>query len=254
MYKLINDFWSFEKMATNPYDFSFVLRKKLQRKIMQIFLFFLIIFALVNLILTFLIFPFQVGENAMNPEYPDKSLVFVAPCNFENPLFFQNYDIYRGAVVYVEPKYSQDISLSKKIINNFCSFFSLQKIVPFAITNKITEKPTLRRVVGLPGDTLYIKDYVVYIKPKGNEHFLTEFELTDRMYETIVHIDSSLNSTIGCAREMEEVVLGENQYFLLADNRVSSIDSRIYGAVDISALKGKAFLRFFPFSSFDSLL
>ena len=112
----------------------------------------------------------------------------------------------------------------------------------------------MRRVVGLPGDTLYIKDYIVYIKPKGSEHFLTEFELTERMYETIVHIDSSINSTIGSAREMEEIVLGENQYFLLADNRVSSVDSRIYGAVDVSTLKGKAFLRFFPFSSFDSLL
>lgn len=241
-------------MATNPYDFSFVLRKKLQRKILQIIVFFLIIFTLVNLILTFLIFPFQVGENAMNPEYPNNSLVFVAPCNFEKPLFFQNYDIYRGSVVYVASKYQQDISPAKKILNNFCGFFTLQKIVPFAITNKITEKPSLRRVVGLPGDTLYIKDYIVYIKPKGSEHFLTEFELTERMYETIVHIDSSINSTIGSARDMEEIVLSENQYFLLADNRVSSVDSRIYGAVDVSTLKGKAFLRFFPFSSFDSLL
>ena len=72
----------------------------------------------VNLILTFLIFPFQVGENAMNPEYPNNSLVFVAPCNFEKPLFFQNYDIYRGSVVYVDSKYQQDISPAKKILNN----------------------------------------------------------------------------------------------------------------------------------------
>ena len=50
------------------------------------------------------------------------------------------------------------------------------------------------------------------------------------------------------------IVLGENEYFVLADNRVSSVDSRIYGTVDVSELKGKAVLRFFPFNSFDSLL
>ena len=74
------------------------------------------------------------------------------------------------------------------------------------------------------------------------------------MYETIANFDSSINSTIGAARDMEEIVLAENQYFVLADNRVSSVDSRLYGPVDISQFKGKAILRFFPFSSFGSLL
>lgn len=241
-------------MATNPYDFSFVLRKQLHRKILKIVLFFFSIFAIINFILILFIFPFQSGENAMNPEYPDNSLVFVAPCNFESPFFFQKYDITRGSVLYLDSQHDYELSLLKKAINNFTEFFTLRKIVPFATKNTITEKPTLRRVVGLPGDTLYIKDYVVYIKPSGSQHYLTEFELADRMYETIVNNDYSLNATIGAAREMSEITLGENQYFLLADNRISAVDSRIYGPVDISQLKGKAILRFFPFSDFDSLL
>ena len=241
-------------MASNPYDFSFVLRKKIQRKILNIFLIFLSIFLVINLVLSFLIFPFQVGENAMNPEYSDNSLVFIVPCNFENPLFFQNGNINRGSVLYINPQNEFEISTFKKIINNFCEFFTLRKIIPYETYNKITEKPSLRRVVGLPGDTLYIKDYVAYIKPQGSQHYLTEFELTDRMYETIVQPDSSVNSTIGAARDMTEIVLGENEYFVLADNRVSSVDSRIYGTVDVSELKGKAVLRFFPFNSFGSLL
>ena len=177
-------------MASNPYDFSFVLRKKIQRKILNIFLIFLSIFLVINLVLSFLIFPFQVGENAMNPEYSDNSLVFIVPCNFENPLFFQNGNINRGSVLYINPQNEFEISTFKKIINNFCEFFTLRKIIPYETYNKITEKPSLRRVVGLPGDTLYIKDYVAYIKPQGSQHYLTEFELTDRMYETIVQPDS----------------------------------------------------------------
>lgn len=241
-------------MPLNPYDFSFVLRKQLQKKILNILLIIVVSFLVITLIFSLFVFPMQVGNNAMNPEYPNNSLVLVAPCNFSKPLFFQNYDINRGSVLFVEPQVSPDLSFFQKIVNGFCEFFTLRKFSPFKTENTITEKPTFRRVVGLPGDTLYIKDYVVYIKPEGSQHFLTEFELSDRMYETIANSDSSINSTIGAARDMEEIVLAENQYFVLADNRVSSVDSRLYGPVDISQFKGKAILRFFPFSSFGSLL
>ncbi len=240
-------------MATNPYDFSFVLRKKLQRKIFNIVLFFLLIFAFVNFALKLVIFPYQVGEKAMNPEYPDNSVVFVIPYNFDKQVFFHDYDLYRGSVVYLDAQYKHELPMVKKIINNFCEFFTLRKFGPFETVNKITEKPSLRRIVGLPGDTLYIKDYVVYIKPAGSQHYLTEFELADRMYETMVQTDASLNPTVGSARNMDEIVLGDEEYFVLADNRVSSIDSRIYGPVNLEQIKGKAILRFFPFSSFDSL-
>ena len=241
-------------MPLNPYDFSFVLRKQLQKKILNIFLIFLVLFLVITLIFSFFIFPMQIGNNAMNPEYPNNSLVLVAPCNFSKPLFFQNYDITRGSVLFVEPQISPDLSVFQKLVNGFCEFFTLRKVSPFKTVNTITEKPTFRRVVGLPGDTLYIKNYVVYIKPEGSQHYLTEFELSDRMYETIAQVDSSINATIGAAREMEEIVLGENQYFVLADNRVSSVDSRLYGPVDISQFHGKAVLRFFPFNTFGSLL
>ena len=130
----------------------------------------------------------------------------------------------------------------------------MRKFYPFESKNLVTEKSTLRRVIGLPGDTLYIENYVVYIKPKGSQHYLTEFELADRMYETIVQVDEIINPSIGAARQMEEIILADDEYFLLADNRVSSVDSRLYGPVNVSEIKGKAILRFYPFSSFDALL
>ena len=241
-------------MASNPYDFSFVLKKQLQKKILNIFLVCLFIFILINLILHWIIFPVKVGKSAMNPEFSDNSLVFVAPCNFEKPLFFQKYDIARGNVVYFDAEEVNQVSLFKSGLKNFTDFFTARKISVFETENTITEKPTLRRVVGLPGDTLYIKDYVAYVKPKGSLHFLTEYELTDKMYETIIQINESINPLIGVPRDMEQITLGENEYFLLADNRVSSVDSRLYGPVNVSEIKGKAILRFYPFSSFDALL
>ena len=42
-------------------------------------------------------------------------------------------------------------------------------------------------------------------------------------------------------------------YFLLADDRTSSVDSRIYGPVTKERIGGKAFLRYFPLSSFSTL-
>ena len=41
----------------------------------------------------------------------------------------------------------------------------------------------LRRVIGMPGDIIYMRDYVLYVKPAGEKHFLTEFEIIEKNYE-----------------------------------------------------------------------
>ena len=97
-----------------------------------------------------------------------------------------------------------------------------------------------------------MKDYVLYIKPAGEQHYLTEFELTPRMYETVQAKGKNL-SNAGIPAQLEEIVLGEDEYFLLADDRISSVDSRVYGPVQKSRIGGKAFLRYFPFSAFSTL-
>lgn len=82
-------------------------------------------------------------------------------------------------------------------------------------------KRLVKRVVGSPGDRLYFKGDTLYRNGKP----LKEDYVTDDNYNK------------GLLKE--EVVLGENEYFLLGDNRDVSNDSRYFGAVSGSSLQGR---------------
>lgn len=82
----------------------------------------------------------------------------------------------------------------------------------------------IKRVVGIPGDTVKIEDGTVYI----NDQQLVE------PYET--------QKTQGT----QTVTLGQDEYFVLGDNRGSSSDSRSFGSVKRSVIKGKVWLVYWP--------
>ncbi|MCR4924083.1 MAG: signal peptidase I [Lachnospiraceae bacterium] len=83
----------------------------------------------------------------------------------------------------------------------------------------------IKRVIGLPGETIQIKDYYVYIN--GMRYFM---DLSEYTYEA------------GVAEN--EIVLKEDEYFVLGDNRENSEDSRSanIGNVTRSMIIGKAWL------------
>jgi signal peptidase I len=89
----------------------------------------------------------------------------------------------------------------------------------------------IKRVIGLPGETVQIKDGTIYI----NEKPLSENYGAERI------------KSGGLASE--PFVLGENEYFVMGDNRNNSKDSRdpSVAAVNKKDLVGRAWLRLFPF-------
>lgn len=93
----------------------------------------------------------------------------------------------------------------------------------------------IKRIIGLPGET-------VYIDPDGNIYI--DGELLEENYglETIEYA--------GLASQ--EIHLGEDEYFVLGDNRNNSEDSRFpdVGNIKREDIIGRAWLRIYPFSSF----
>jgi len=94
---------------------------------------------------------------------------------------------------------------------------------------KDTSKDYIKRVIGLPGEKLEIRNDKVFI----NNQLIEEpyVEITD------VSIPSARKSP---KADFGPIVVPSDNLFLLGDNRDHSYDSRYWGSVDISALKGKA--------------
>lgn len=90
----------------------------------------------------------------------------------------------------------------------------------------------IKRVVGVPGDTLELKNDKVYI---NGEEYQEDYTSTDK---TLQSGDES------------EWTLSSDQYFVMGDNRLpgASNDSRAFGPVYEDSIIGHAFLRFYPFS------
>ena len=98
----------------------------------------------------------------------------------------------------------------------------------------------IKRVVGLPGETIRIADGNVYIKPAAS----TEFYLLQENYlpegtKTIVMDD-------GKSKGYDEITLGENEYYCMGDNRPVSNDSRNLGPFTADRIIAVAVIRVFP--------
>ena len=87
-------------------------------------------------------------------------------------------------------------------------------------------KYIIKRVIGLPGESVMYKDNKLYINGK------------------VIEDNYSKTTT----NDFDNVVLGENEYFVMGDNRAVSSDSRIIGPVNIKNIKGKTNLIIFPFN------
>ena len=96
----------------------------------------------------------------------------------------------------------------------------------------------IKRVIGLPGETVQIDGGRVYI--------------SGELLESDVYGNELM---ISAGRASQPITLGENEYFVLGDNRNGSADSRLeeVGNVDKSRIIGRAFVRIWPLSQFGLL-
>jgi signal peptidase I len=103
---------------------------------------------------------------------------------------------------------------------------------------KYPQNPSLRyikRIVGLPGETIAIEAGSVVIFNEKGSQILDESD----------YFPFSVPLTPGDVR----VSLDENEYFVLGDNRVSSADSRRWGPLDKENIVGRVLFRTWPLTA-----
>lgn len=98
------------------------------------------------------------------------------------------------------------------------------------------EKDYIKRIIGLPGDRISIKDGNVFVNGQ-------------QIQQTFLPNDVRTNSG-NFLGEGEETIVPENHYFVMGDNRSFSSDSREWGFVSKDELIGKSFVVYFPLDHF----
>ena len=96
-----------------------------------------------------------------------------------------------------------------------------------------TKKFFIKRVIGLPNETLEIRDGAVTIK---NMEHPEGFAMSEP------YIKYTKNDTM-------TKMLGEGEYFVMGDNRAASSDSRYWGVVPRDLVVGRALVRLLPIAS-----
>ncbi|MEO7912640.1 MAG: signal peptidase I [Roseiflexaceae bacterium] len=108
--------------------------------------------------------------------------------------------------------------------------FALQhgQVVVFFKTPARDQDALIKRVIGLPGDTVELRDGAV----------LLNGVLLDEPYVN--------GAQTFCGNYCQPFTLGPDEYFLMGDNRANSLDSRSFGSIPASQLVGRVVLRYWP--------
>jgi len=148
----------------------------------------IVIVLIVLFIRTFLFQPFQISWQSMYASYYDKEFIIVDVFSYLDIPYIKKADVSRWDVVVFKPHTIED------------------------------KEYFIKRIIGLPGDSIKISDWKVYLKNAWDSNFIL---LNEDEYLT----DENNNHTI-VNNWASEFKVPEWKYFLMWDNRNHSSDSR----------------------------
>lgn len=156
----------------------------------------LLVFAVFLFIYVFLFRPFQVNGNSMNPTFLNKQFVLtnIITLKFSKPK-------YGDVIVFKAP---QD-----------------------------PDKDYIKRVIGIPGDTISLKNGDIYLNGK----------LLDQSQFLVASVKTYGGPFLA---EDKAITIPADSYFVMGDNRSGSSDSRAWGFVPLESVIGESFFVYWP--------
>jgi signal peptidase I len=185
----------------------------------------LVAFLLALLMKTFLVQAFYIPSSSMEPtlEVNDRVLVSKLTTTFREPRRGEIVVFREGDVV------DDQTGAVRRFTDSLVASLGL---------GPPPEKDFIKRIIGLPGETLEMRDGVVFIDGEP----LPEAPLSEGGYLSARHFT-----------DFGPVEIGSDEYFMMGDNRPSSSDSRQFGAISSDRIVGRAFVVIWPFERASSL-
>ncbi|MDR2210678.1 MAG: signal peptidase I [Spirochaetaceae bacterium] len=154
-----------------------------------------------------------------------------------------NLPFHRGQVVLIDRAALSDRPALRIVLDALLRFISFQRLSLFPKEDTLF----LKRVVGLPGDTISMDNFVVRVQPAGETYTMTEFELSAGDYvPDLPQVPPQWDESIPFSGSMETITLKAEECFVLSDNRGVTNDSRTWGPVPANSIIGRALIRYWP--------
>ena len=99
------------------------------------------------------------------------------------------------------------------------------------LDEEIEDEIIIKRIIGMPNDTVEIKNGKIYV---NDEEIEEEY-------------------AYGQTSDYDKITLGDDEYFILGDNRPISKDSRYFGPVKKDEIIGKVIFRLWPINKFGTI-
>ena len=103
---------------------------------------------------------------------------------------------------------------------------------------EINKTSYIKRVIGVAGDHIEIRDGKVYLNGQKLEED---------------YLDEGVTTNMGQYGVFSDIVVPEGYVFVMGDNRDHSTDSRAFGCIPVEKIEGKVWIRFWPFSKFGTV-
>lgn len=226
-------------------------KKKLNYKniIKEIFLIYLSAVIFVLIFNSFFFQAFKIPSNSMEPQIHGNSLIIVNKLVYgtkfpfsDKRMFDNSKKIKRGDVIVFMSHEYYNKNKFYRIISSIVYTLSFS----FIDINKFDKENVniyIKRIIGLPNDTIkyQIKDGRVIVLIND----IPEFEIIKGKYQ-IINEDQNNSLLLEKMLIQSEYKVKNGEYYVLGDNRLSSIDSRIWEGIKLEQIIGKAVLKYFP--------
>ena len=225
-------------------QYSYRAQKNKRYRFIKVIIVFLVLYIVYNCLTAFVFSVWVVDNDTMQPglNSGDRLIFssFVPPWNISGS---NTLSVKRGSIVLVDMRSETSRKLPLRLLDGIVRFFTAQRISVFSESGQYY----IKRVIALPGDEISMQNYMFKVKTAGSLFSFTEYELSDIPYHpAIPAIPDHWDNSIPFSGSMDTVILGPDECFVISDDRSNTNDSRTWGAISPSLIKGKAVLRFWP--------
>lgn len=232
---------------------GFSYSDKSRINIRGIILFLFAIFIVFEITSSMFLTSYKVESISMEPTVPSGSVVLASPLFYGPEIPFVSIKIpgvktpKRGDLVISSPEYQKTNAWYINALDSFISFFTFQQKTFSLKDSNWVNSLMVKRVLGVPGDSVKMVNSEIFIKPEGKNYFFSEKEIMQVEYSTENYsLPNLMSEDLPLSGNMEEILLKDGEFFLAGDNRSMSNDSYYWGPVSLDKIKARVLLEYAP--------